>query len=69
MERQVRQNHTELVPAITPDHIGGAQVLLEHLAKLAQHDVAGDMAIGVIDGLEVIDVDQRNRAAPCPVIR
>ncbi|MCY1448910.1 hypothetical protein D9M71_656190 [compost metagenome] len=60
---QVGKDHAELVATITPGHVGGPQVLLEHLAQLAQHDVTGHMAVGVIDAFEVVNVDQRDSAA------
>ena len=62
VQGQVRQDHAKLVATVAPDNVRGPQVLPEQLAELAQHNVAGTMAVGVIDGLEMVDVDQRDCA-------
>lgn len=64
VEREVRKNHAELVTAVAAGHVSGAKVLFEHLAQLTQDDIPGDMAVSVVDGFEVIDVDQSDRPAP-----
>ena len=63
-EGQIREDHTEFIATVTPGEVGCPQVLFEHLAQLAQHDIPGDMAVGVVDGFEMVDVDQGNRPAP-----
>ncbi len=63
VERHARQDHTKLIAAVAPGQVRDAQVLAQYFAQLTQHDVAGDVAVGVVDQLEMVDVDQRNRRA------
>ena len=59
------QQHRELVAAEAAEHVGRAQAGGERPRHLAQQVVAGGVAAGVVDGLEVVEVDhdQAERAA------
>ena len=54
----------ELVTAKPPDQVVGAEVALDQLGHLSQQAVAGGMAKGVVDQLEVVDIDQQQAVAP-----
>jgi len=51
----------ELLAAVAREHVLGADQLLDVLGELHQHLVAGEVAVGVVDLLEVIDVEQDQR--------
>ena len=51
------QQHRELVPAEAAEHVGGPQVGGERGRDAAQQRVARRVALGVVDGLEVVEVD------------
>ena len=55
------EDQHELLAAVAADHVARPQVRAERLGDAAQHDVAGGVAVGVVDGLEVVDVDERDR--------
>src|ERR1017187_10469551 len=55
------QQHDELVPAETCHGIDGAGGSLEPPRRLAQHEVAGRMAMDVIDWLETVEIYEQNR--------
>jgi hypothetical protein len=61
LARNRRQEGEEFLAAPAHDHVGlaqrDAQVLGDHL----QHGVAGGVAVGVVDVLEVVDVEQEQR--------
>ena len=59
------QQDRELVAAEAAEHVGGAQVGRERAGDGAQQVVTGGVAAGVVDGLEVVEVDhdQAERAA------
>jgi len=48
----------ELLAAPAPEGVDGAQLARDDLAEFAQGRVAGGVAEGVVDHLEVVDVDQ-----------
>ncbi|MNN04340.1 hypothetical protein D3C81_1170650 [compost metagenome] len=54
-----RQQHSELFAAVTGDEIGGAQAALNQLRQLLQHIITHCVAVGIIDALEVIGIDQQ----------
>src|SRR5678816_493404 len=58
IETAVRQQDAELLTAQSPEDVVCAHVYLEHGDGALQHDVAGDVAVRVVDGLEVVEVDQ-----------
>ena len=59
-QRNVREDHAELVATVAARQVIFPHVALQFLAQLSQHSVTNDMAIGVVDLLEVVDIDQRN---------
>ena len=58
----VEDERRELVAAEAPDHVGGAQPAAKHLRGRPQHLVAGEVAGGVVHELEVVEVEQEQRA-------
>ena len=61
LARRLRKNHHELLAAVARHDVDLAHGLLEQRAELAQHAVAGEVARGVVDRLEVVDVEQQQR--------
>jgi hypothetical protein len=57
----VGEEHAELFAAVAADEVGAAYVGLEGLADVRQDVVAGGVAVGVVDLLEVIDVGEHER--------
>ncbi|MNY38197.1 hypothetical protein D3C86_1728050 [compost metagenome] len=57
-------DHQKLLAAPATHGVHAAQAFLEQLGKLHQHLVAHQMAQLVVDGLEVIDVQQNHRQRP-----
>ena len=55
------QQHHEFFTAVAAQHIGRTQALAQHADDVAQHVVAGQMAVVVIDALEVVDVHHQQR--------
>ncbi len=63
----VVQQHGELLAAVAREHIARARdEHLQHLGDAAQRAVAGLVAVAVVVGFEVIDVDQQDREARAP---
>ncbi|MNS90813.1 hypothetical protein D3C72_1248780 [compost metagenome] len=60
---RVHQHHQEFFAAIAEHEIAGTARLMHHLGKLAQHLVAAGMAMRIVDGLEVVDVQQQHGKA------
>ncbi len=60
---QVFEQHGELVAAEARDRVAVAGRLDQALGAAVQHAVAGRMAIGVIDALEVVEVHEQDRDA------
>ena len=61
LEAGVRQDHGQLVAAVAGGDVGGAARAADHLGHRLEHAVAELVAVGVVDRLEVVDVDQRER--------
>ena len=59
----VRLGHDEheFLTAVSPEGIGRADRLLDRLGDPAQDDVAESVPVRVVDGLEVIDVEECDR--------
>ena len=55
------EDQHEFLAAVPADHVGRPQVRAERLGDAAQDHVAGRMAVRVVDGLEVVDVDEGDR--------
>ena len=56
----LRQHGQELLAAVAPQQVGAAQALAQHRRALAQHGVAGQVAVGVVDLLEVVEVAEHH---------
>ena len=50
-------NNTKLIAAVTRDDIGVARGAGHHLREVTQDLIPDRMTIGVVDGLEIVDVD------------
>ena len=59
--RRFRAQHDELLAADAGEQLLGPQQALEAVRERTQHGVAADVAVGVVDALEVIDVEQHQR--------
>jgi hypothetical protein len=53
-----RQEHHEFLAAIATEDIVGPELELGAAHRLFEHDVAGAMAVGVVDAFEKVDVKQ-----------
>ena len=53
------QRDEELFATIATDEVAGAQAALEQPGQRTDHLIAHRVAVGVVDGLEVVDVDQQ----------
>ena len=51
------QQHAELVAAEARDGVGGAHAGLQQAGDVAQQAVAGAVSAGVVDHLELVEVD------------
>ncbi len=51
-------------PPQTPDHIRRAQAADQPRSHFAQHGVSGVVAVGIVDGLEVVDVQRLHQQRP-----
>jgi len=58
------EQHRELLAAQARDDVAGAQGVLDARADGAQERVAGAMAEGVVELLEVVEVEHEHRLAP-----
>ena len=56
----LRHQDDELFAAVTRDDVGFAGRFVNQLGHRLQHLVAGDVATLIVDGLEMIDVDDRD---------
>ena len=59
--RAVGQDHRELLAAEARDRVHRPDALAERDRDVLQDDVAGLVAVGVVDALEVIDVDHQDQ--------
>ena len=58
LQRHVRQDHAELVATVAARQVIFPHIALQFLTQLPQDPVADDMAIGIVDLLEVVDINQ-----------
>src|SRR6185437_5274565 len=58
----IGQHQQKLLAAITAELVDGADVGEHGDGEGAQHLVSGRMAVGIVDALEKVEIDQRNRA-------
>ncbi len=61
---QIGQHHEEFVAAMAADRVGLAHARQQPLRGVAQQHVAHRMSVGVIDGLEAIEVHEQQRHLP-----
>ena len=59
--RDVGADDQELVPTEPPDDVPATQVFLELVGARNQDGVTGCMPMGVVDGLEVVEVEEGHR--------
>ena len=64
--RAVLEQHAELVAAEAREHVVRAHARLQQPGDLAQQLVAGRVAAGVVDDLELVEVDVDHRVAHMP---
>ena len=68
VERAADQQHAELVAAEARHGVGVAHRVAQQLGDFAQHAVAGEVAAGVVDDLEAVEIEVaqhvRGLAAP-----
>jgi hypothetical protein len=62
-----RQQDGKLLAADAAQHVDLALALAHQVGQLAQHGVAGRVAVLVVDALEVIDIEQQHRRAGADV--
>ena len=55
------QKHGEFLAAVAHGHVGGAQAARERLRDRNKHLVAGEVPVGVVHVLEVVDVEHECR--------
>ena len=53
-------DHAELLAAETADDVGAAHGAAQQVGEVAQHLVAGAVAVDVVDALEVVDVEHQH---------
>src|SRR5215475_12268773 len=58
---RLRQQDRELFAAEPPGQVVGAQLIAQRVGDSSQRLVSRQVTVGVVDHLEVIDVDQRER--------
>ncbi|MNS69235.1 hypothetical protein D3C72_1025410 [compost metagenome] len=61
--RGLGQHHRELLAAVTRDEIGLAGALLQHAGDALQHLIPEQVAVGVVELLEVVHVEQDQAGA------
>ena len=59
--RAVRQDHRELFTADPGHRVHRADAVLQRVRHALQHQVAGRVAVAVVDLLEVVDVDHQHQ--------
>ena len=64
LDVRLGEDQHELLAAVPADHVGRPKVRGDRLGDAPQHVVAGRVAVGVVDGLEVVDVDEGHRQRP-----
>ena len=63
------EDQHELLAAVPANHVGRPKVRGDGLGDTPQDVVAGGMPVGVIDGLEVVDVDECDGQGPLVAVR
>ena len=58
------QQHRELLAADPRHHVDESERHGEQRGQVSQHRIAGRVAVGVVDALEVVDVEQDHRQRP-----
>lgn len=56
----LREDHEKLLSAVSSDVSGVGDDACDDAAKLFEDDVSGAVAEGVVDGFEVVDVDEKD---------
>ena len=69
LDRAVLEQHAELVATEPRQRVAFAQALLQHGADLPHELVAGRMAAGVVDDLELVEVEIHHRVMPALLAR
>src|ERR1039458_1977721 len=64
MSRYIPGHDHKLVPTPSTQYIGGTQGALECLTNRFENSVPNQMAIGVVDSLEAVDIDQDQAVGP-----
>ena len=64
----VGEQHSELVAALARQRVAGTQATTDALGEFLQQDVAFLMAVGVVDQLEAIDVEEHDADALVPAL-
>jgi hypothetical protein len=57
VERRIDQDERELFTAVTTRHVRVTEVREEQVGERSQQDVADVVAVGIVERLEVVDVD------------
>jgi hypothetical protein len=65
----LRQDHHELLSAVAADDVGDPAAVVNALRDLAEHGVPGGVTVGVVDLLEVVDVEQQAGERPAVALR
>src|SRR5208337_2842911 len=60
-QARARMDDRKLVAAVASHHVGLPHRAAEHLRHIPQHFVAGPMSVRIIEFLESVDVDDRQR--------
>src|SRR5213596_2492176 len=61
LRRRLRHHDDELFAAVPGHDVHRTRLPPQQLADLSQHGIAGDVAAGVVDGLEAVDVGEEDR--------
>ena len=69
LDLAVLQQHAELVAAQSRERVAFAQALLQHDADLAHEFVARGVAAGVVDDLELVEVEIHHRVVAALLAR
>ncbi len=69
VRRRLRHDHRELVAADAAADVDGPDLVAEALRDLGEDGVARQVADAVVDGLEVVEVDDQERQPPVVALR
>ena len=61
MRRGVRHHHHELLTAVARGEVGATHVADQRSRERREREVAGVMPVGVVEQLEVVDVEHQDR--------